>query len=943
MLDGVLDQARWGSSAVLVVRGEPGIGKTALLDYAAGRAVGFRVVRAWGVESEMELAFAGLHQLCVPMLGRLDQLPGPQRDALAVAFGMREGPAPDRFLVGLAVLSLLAATAEDQPLACLVDDVQWLDRATVQCLAFAARRLLAEPVAMILAARQPDDHDELAGLPGLTVTGLGDADARALLASAVGGRLDAEVRDRIVAETGGNPLALLQLPRGLGPAELAGGFWLPDRRPLAGLIETSFLRQFRSLPRQTQRLLLTAAAEPTGDVTLLWRAAGRQGIPDDAAADAEDAGLIELGGRVRFGHPLVRSAVYQVASAGDRRAAHRALAEATDPDADADRRAWHLAHAAPRLDEPVAAELERSAGRAQARGGLAAAAAFLERAAALTPDRAQRAARALAAAAAKVQAGAFEAAGRLLGMAEAGPLDESQRARADLLRARLTFEANRGNDAPPLLLKAAKRLEPIDVGLARDTYLDALNAALFAGRLASPGGSSREVSRAARAAPRPSHPPRAPDLLLDGFAVHFTEGYAAAAPILRRALSAFDRETSAEVELRWLWLGCVAASHLWDYDRWDRFSGRHLQLTREAGAFSELPGALGMRAHVLFFAGELAAAASLVEEVRVVAEATGMRLAPYGALGLAAFRGREAETAALASAAKEEVAVRGEGNGIGIADWATALLSNGLGRHDRALAAAEQASAYPADVSTANWGLVELIEAAARAGSPKCATAAMRRLAESTSVSGTDWALGVEARSRALLSDGAAADRLYREAIERLGHTRMGAELARAHLLYGEWLRRENRRIDAREQLRAAYQMLTAMGMDGFAERSRRELLATGETVRKRTVETLTDLTAREAQIVKLARDGHTNQEIAWPVHQPPYRRVAPGQRVHQTGHRLPQRPPLTHRPIRRANFKAQPTPAAPAGCWRRRAFPWEARKVVPVKAGCGRDLHALR
>jgi len=511
----------------------------------------------------------------------------------------------------------------------------------------------------------------------------------------------------------------------------------------------------------------------------------------------------------------------------------------------------------------VAAELERSAGRAQARGGLAAAAAFLERAAALTPDRARRAARALAAAAAKVQAGAFEAAGRLLGMAEAGPLDASQRARADLLRARLTFGANRGNDAPPLLLKAAKRLEPIDAGLARATYLDALNAALFAGRLASPGGSSREVSEAARAAPRPSHPPRPPDLLLDGFAVHFTEGYAAAAPILRRALSAFDRETSAEVELRWLWLGCVAASHLWDDDRWDRFSRRHLQLTREAGAFSELPGALGIRAHVLLFAGELGAAASLVEEVQVATEATGSRLAPYAALHLAALRGRDAEAVALASATKRDVAVRGEGIGISVANWATAVLSNGLGRHDHALAAAEQASAFPADVSSANWGLVELIEAAVRTGNTEVAAGALGRLAESTGVSGTDWALGVEARSRALLNEGEAADRLYRDAIERLGHTRMRAELARAHLLYGECLRRENRRIDAREQLRAAYQMLTAMGMDGFAERARRELLATGETVRKRTVETLTDLTAREAQIAKLARDGHTNQEIA--------------------------------------------------------------------------------
>src|SRR5215470_1441557 len=440
-VDRVLDQARAGSSAVLVMRGEPGIGKTALLGYAADRALGFRVVRAWGVESEMELAFAGLHQLCVAMLGRLDQLPGPQREALAVAFGMREGQAPDRFLVSLAVLSLLAVTAEDQPLACLVDDAQWLDRASMQCLAFAARRLLAEPVALIFAAREPGDDLELAGLPGLTVTGLDDADACALLASAVGGRLDAEVRDRIVAETGGNPLALLQLPRGLGPAELAGGFWLPDPRPLASRIESSFYRQFRSLPRETRRLLFTAAAEPTGDVTLLWRAADLQGIPADAATAAEAAGLVELDARVHFGHPLIRSAVYQAASISDRRAAHRALAEATDPDADADRRAWHLAHAASRPDETVAAELERSAGRAQARGGLAAAAAFLE------------------------------------------------------------FAANRGSDAPSLLLKAAKRLEPIDVDLARETYLDALNAALSAGRLAGPGGSSQEVSQAARAAP----------------------------------------------------------------------------------------------------------------------------------------------------------------------------------------------------------------------------------------------------------------------------------------------------------------------------------------------------------------------------------------------------------------------------------------------------------
>jgi DNA-binding CsgD family transcriptional regulator len=448
-------------------------------------------------------------------------------------------------------------------------------------------------------------------------------------------------------------------------------------------------------------------------------------------------------------------------------------------------------------------------------------------------------------------------------MAEAAPLDEFQRARADLLRAQLAFAANRGSDAPPLLLKAAKRLEPIDADLARATYLDALNAALFAGRLASPGGRPQEVAAAARAAPRPSHPPRAPDLLLDGFAVNFTEGYSAGLPILRRALGAFDQETSAEEDLRWLWLACIAAVHLWDYDRWDTFSSRHVRLTREAGALSELPLALIQRVYALLFAGELVAAASLVEEVQVVTEAIGSRIAPYGDLCFAALRGREGEMSALATATKDEVVQRGEGLGIGLTDWATAVYNNGLGHYENAMAAAERASEYLVDVSvTVNWGLVELVEAAARSGSPERGTDAVRRLSESTSASGTDWALGVEARSRALLTDGESADHLYREAIERLGRTRMGAELARAHLVYGEWLRRENRRTEAREQLRTAHEMLTDMGMEGFADRARGELLATGETVRKRTVETLTDLTAQETQIAKLARDGRTNQEI---------------------------------------------------------------------------------
>jgi len=866
VVDRVLGRAGAGNSAVLVVRGEPGIGKTVLLDYARRRASasGVRVVRAWGVESEMELAFAGLHQLCVPLLGRLVGLPKPQGDALRVAFGMREGTAPDRFMVGLAALSLLAASAEDQPLACMVDDAQWLDRASLQCIAFAARRLLAEPIALIFAVREPGVDEELAGLPALTVPGLGHDDSRTLLATAIRGRVDAEVRDRIVAETGGNPLALLQLPRGLGPAELAGGFWLPDPRPLTSRIESSFYRQYQSLPRQTQRLLLTAAADPTGDVTLLWRAAEIQGIsPDLSAAAAEGAGLIELGARVQFGHPLARSAVYQAASAGDRQAAHRALAEATDPKADADRRAWHLAHAAAEPDEEVAAELESSAGRAQARGGLAAAAAFLERAAALTPEPAQRVTRALAAAQAKIQAGAFDAAVMLLGMAESGPLDELQRARVDLLRAQLAFAASQGSDAPPLLLKAAKRLESIDVDLAHATYLDAMMAALFACRLAGPDGDMEQIARAASAAPPPPHAPSAPDLLLAGLAAHFSEGYAAGAPILQRALSAFDEQMSAEEEFRGLSLAFTAAMYIWDADRAAMLSNRYVHLTREAGALSELPLALSQHAYVLFLAGELDAAGSVVEEVQVATEATGSTFEPYSAMSLAALRGSEAEASVLIEAIIKDVRLRGEGIGITVAEWSNAVLNNGLSRHEKALSAAERATEnYDWELVFPSWGLVELIEAAARCGLPERAADAVRRLSESSSISGSDWGLGVAARSRALLTSGAAAEPLYVEAIERLGRTWIRAELGRAHLLYGEWLRRENRRTDASEQLRIAHEMLTAMGMDAFADRARRELLATGETVRKRTVETLAGLTTQEAQIAKLAREGRTNQEI---------------------------------------------------------------------------------
>ena len=863
VLDRLVENVRAGQSRVLVLRGEAGVGKTALLEYLQGRASGCRVARAAGVESEMELPFAGLHQLCAPMLHRLGHLPGPQGDALGAAFGLREGAAPDRFLVGLAVLSLLSDVAEEYPLVCVVDDAQWLDRASAQALAFVTRRLVAESVAVVFAVRESGDEQDLTGLPELLLHGLADPDARALLASVITGPLDERVRDRIVAETRGNPLALLELPRGLTPAELAGGFGLPDAPALPGRIEQSYVWRLGLLPADTQLLVLVAAAEPVGDPVLVWRAAAGLGVGVEAAGAA--AGLVEFGGRVRFRHPLVRSAVYRSAPAEVRHRVHGALAEATDPDLDPDRRAWHRAHATAALDEDVAAELERSAGRAQARGGLAAAAAFLGRAAELTPEPASRARRALAAAQSNHQAGAPAAALGLLAMAKAGPLDELQRARAELLGAQITFAVNRGRDAPPLLLAAAKRLEPLDASLARETYLEAFSAALFAGRLAR-GGGVREVAEAVLAADWGASARRSPlacDLLLDGLAVLTTAGYAAAATTLKRALRAFrDEPLSEEDALRWLWLACRIARALGDDECWDELTHRQVQLARNAGALSLLPIALMERFGVQLFVGDLDAAASLVAEAEAVAEATGSQLAHQGAIALAAWRGHEAQASALIQASRQDVERRGEGLWLIATEWASAVLFNGLGRYADALAAAEQAAEDPHELGLSTWVPTELIEAAARSGDPQRAAGPLRRLQEISRAAGTDWALGVEARSRALLSEGEAAERLYREAIKRLGRTRIRVALARAHLLYGEWLRREHRRVDAREQLRIAHQLYSSMGMEGFAERARRELSATGETVRKRTVTTRGELTAQEMQIARLANNGLSNPEI---------------------------------------------------------------------------------
>jgi DNA-binding CsgD family transcriptional regulator len=861
VLDRLLTDVRTRQSRVMVIRGEAGVGKTALLEYVAMNSSGCRVVRAAGVESEMELAYAGLHQLCAPMLDRLGTLPGPQAGALGTAFGLSGGEAPDRFLLGLAVLGLLSEVAEEQPLVCVVDDAQWLDRASAQILAFVARRLLAESVALVFAVREPSGGEELAGLPDHVVGCLSDDDARALLNVAIPGRLDERVRDRIVAETRGNPLALLELPRGLSPAELAGGFGLPKTMPMASRIESSYLRRLQSLPAETQRLLLTAAAEPVGDVTLLWRAAGRLGIEVDAAAPAVAAGLIELGTRARFRHPLVRSAAYRGASLGDRQVTHRALAEATDPHADPDRRAWHRAHAAVGPDETVASDLERSADRARGRGGLAASAAFLERATELTPDPARRGARALAAARAKFEAAAPGTANELLDLAETCPLDGLQRAHLALLRARIVFARRRGSDAPSLLLEAARLLEPRDAGLARETYLEALAAAIFAGRLGSRFGV-REVGEAARAAASVSHATRSIDLLLDALATRFTDGYTTSTPLLKQALAAFCQGAgSIDDDIRWLWLACRVAPDVWDDDTWHLLATRHVQLANDAGALSVLPLAATYRAGVHVHAGEFAAAEALINQADAIADTADIATLRYTSLVLAAWRGRQAEALKLIDTTIRDATTRGEGRSVALAAYATAVLYNGLGLYDPAFAAAQQTCEYD-DLGIFGWALIELVEAGARTGAHEAAAPALRALDERTRAAATDWALGVAARSRALLSDGPAAETLYREAIDRLARSRIVVHLARARLVYGEWLRRANRRVDARDQLRAAHEMFASMGAEAFAGRARRELLATGETVRKRTVETRDILTAQEAQVAHLVAEGHTNPEI---------------------------------------------------------------------------------
>ncbi|SNT60655.1 regulatory protein, luxR family [Asanoa hainanensis] len=844
---------RGGASRVLVLHGEAGVGKTALLDHLAAVVSPGRVVRAAGVESEMELPYAGVHQLCGPLLDRLDRLPAPQREALGTTFGINAGPPPERFLVGLAVLSLLSAVAAERPLVCLVDDLEWLDRESAQVLAFVARRLEVESVGLVLAARSVPPS--LAGLPSLPVGALAEEEARALLDEALAGPIDTRVRDEIVAEAHGNPLALLELPRGIGPTDLAGGFGLPAA--LTGGIESQFQRRVDQLPAPTRRLLLLMAADPSGDADLVARAARRWDVDRSSSGPAADAGLVDDGGRFR--HPLARSAVYLAAPADERRSAHAALAAATDARTDPDRRAWHRAEATATEDEDVAVELERSAGRAQARGGPAAAAAFLRRAAALSPAPAKRGVRALAAARAEVRAGGFEAARDLLATAASAPLTEQQQAQADLTRAELAFVTDRGHDAAPLLLQAARRLEQVDGTLSRATYLEALSAAIFAGRFAAPSADVRSVAHAARGAP-PASAPSAADLLLSGTVLAYDEGYAAGLPVLRSALAGV-RSLDGDVDL--LWMAITSTLRVWDDDGWDALSDRYVRLARETGALGHLPLALTARAYLHLFSGHLAAAAALTDELTAITEATGTSVAPYGALGLAAFRGDADAGPTLVEATKADVARRGEGVGLTFAEWAYALLHNSLGNYGEALAAAERATAYPQDPGSLIWAAPELVESAVRTGRPEAAGPVFALLSDMRNACGTDWALGIQSRSQALLTDGDGAEPLYRSALAHLGRTRMRVDLARAHLLYGEWLRRRRRRTDARAELRTAYDLFTGIGAAAFAARAGRELSAAGGNTHPRAPARDHNLTTQEAQIARMASEGLSNPEIA--------------------------------------------------------------------------------
>ncbi|MEU6070047.1 AAA family ATPase [Streptomyces sp. NPDC047082] len=833
-LDALLQAARESRGGALVLRGEPGIGKSALLRHLDGAAAGFLVMRASGAEFEMELPFAALHQLLAPVTDRLMALPARHRKALEIAFGLGTGT-PDPFLVGVASLGLLVESVGERPLLCVVDDAQWLDQASAKALAFLARRISAESIALVFAAREQSRLPELDELPGRSLQGLGESDARALLAAASRAPLDERVRDRILAEARGNPLALVELPRTAGLAGMAGGFAQPDSVP--GVIEQSFRSRLELLAPAARLLVTVAAADPIGDPGLLWRAAELLGI--DATAAAQCAPLVEFGNRIRFSHPLARSAAYRAATPQERRRAHEALACVTDPVAEPDRRAWHRAQASSGPDEQVAAELEASATRARERGGVAAAAAFLERSAALTISPVRRAERVLAAVQAKLSVGDFDTAAELLTTVRTD--DAGQAARTDLLRGKLSFVRRRGDEGPTAyLLRAAARLAATDPAWSRECYLDAIEMGLLLGGL-------DHVVEAVGKAPPSGEPVSGAVAVLTGLISLVRDGHSAAGKILGPVVADADAEVWAKRPS----LGFMLATELWNFDAMYGIATRAVAAGRESGSFHALPIGLAMQAAVTVHTGDFGAAMELISEEEAIADATGAAPLVYPRLHLAALRGRRKEAVELFASVDHRMSLS--------VRWATAVLSNGLADYPAALKAAKQAVEYGA-VGTAGLALPELVEAAVRCGETEVAAAALTSLQERTQAARQAWGLGVEAYARALVTEDESA---YQEAIDLLDDSALVVYRARAHLLYGEWLRRQGRRRDARSPLRLAHERLSALGVEAFAERAAGELRATGEQARSRTSKASDQLTMQEVHIARLVADGATSKEVA--------------------------------------------------------------------------------
>ncbi|MET9437227.1 AAA family ATPase [Streptomyces sp. NPDC006551] len=850
----VLSATRGGHGSALVLQGDPGIGKTALLQYVCDTLEEERLLRVTGLEFEATFGYAALHTLCAPLMPGLERLPEPQREALRVVFGLAEGEAPSRFLVGLAVMGLLSDAAAKQPVLCVIDDAQWLDRASARTLGFVAHRLDSERITMMFALREPDSAPELVDLPRMSLAGLPPEAARSLLTSEFRAPLDKRVRERILAEAQGNPLALLELPRTISPGRAAGGFGLPQAVPLSRRIEKSFEQRLLPLPQATRTLLLIIAVEATGDATLVWAAADRMGVSVDALTAAEEAGLTAMDGTVRFHHPLVGSVVHHTASPAERRRVHEVLSQSMQEQVNEDRRAWHRAQAVLRPDEDVAADLERLASRAGARGGAAAAAAFLERSATLTPDAGKRAWRALSAARAANGAGDYVTAERLAVEGQTGPPDESRDAQADLIRAQVAFAQRRLRDAPRLLLTVAGRVAPFDAALARQCLLDALATGVLIGRHSQ---EMREALAAARQAPPPPGPAAIIDIVLEGLLALLDGGNRAALSRLRHALTEERNPVWAERPA----LASLISVELWEDEAYVKLTRTQVREARRVGALGGLSVGLAMSAAVAAQAGDHAEATALIAEEEALAEVLGASPLPYPRLHLESVRGKASAEPFLSRTLREALE-RDDGQATATAHWALSVLHNGLANYQKALDAA-RAAVRRDEPAITGLALLELVEAAARCGEDEEAADALAALTRRTVLAVTDWARGAEAYCTALtLGDDERAEHWFRQAVVRLDGCRVALHPARARLVFGQWLRRAGRRREAREHLREALEMFSTMGAEAYATLARRELGATGEHARRATTDLVDQLTERELHIARLVATGATSKEI---------------------------------------------------------------------------------